>query len=73
MTLQSALCSRYLGGGGAAGSTQGSTQGAEVVAGQCLGLRPPVSLHICDVAGSALATAMLDNYLYASDVRTFII
>ncbi|KAL4715458.1 hypothetical protein ACJJTC_015361 [Scirpophaga incertulas] len=65
------LCVRYLGGiGGGAGAA--GTHGAEVMAGQCLGLRPPVPLQLCDVAGNALATRMLDNYLYASDVVLFV-
>jgi hypothetical protein len=38
------------------------------MAGQCLGLRPPVPVQLCDVAGNALNTSMLENYLYASDV-----
>lgn len=41
-----------------------------MAAGACLGLRPPVALQMCDVAGASRATAMLDNYLYASDVST---
>lgn len=48
--------------------TNSGTQGAEVMAGQCLGLRPPIPLQLCDVAGNALVTNMLANYLYASDV-----
>ncbi|XP_049873242.1 ras-related protein Rab-28-like [Pectinophora gossypiella] len=72
-TGKSSLCSRYLGGGGGgAGTGSGGTLGAEVVAGQCAGLRPPVPLQLCDVAGNALATAMLANYLYASDVVLFV-
>ncbi|KOB77081.1 Replication factor C subunit 3 [Operophtera brumata] len=63
-TGKSSLCSRYLGGSGVAA---GSTQGAEVMAGQCIGLRLPVPLQLCDVAGNALDTHMLGNYLYASD------
>ncbi|KAI5637241.1 ras family domain-containing protein [Phthorimaea operculella] len=67
-TGKTSLCTRYLG----ATSSARSTQGAEVMAGQCLGLRPPVPLQLCDVAGNALATAMLSNYLYASDVVVFV-
>jgi hypothetical protein len=64
--LQTSLCLRYL--GGSCSGTAGCTQGAEVMAGQCLGLRPPVPVQLCDVAGNALNTSMLENYLYASDV-----
>ncbi|CAB3220734.1 unnamed protein product [Arctia plantaginis] len=64
-TGKSSLCYRYLGGNVVAG---GGTQGAEVMAGQCLDLRPPVPLQLCDVAGNALATRMLSNYLFASDI-----
>ncbi|XP_063383894.1 ras-related protein Rab-28-like [Cydia fagiglandana] len=67
-TGKSSLCARYLGGTAAAGGTQG----AEVMAGQCLGLRPAVPLQLCDVAGNALATRMLENYLYAADVVLFV-
>ncbi|CAD0201286.1 unnamed protein product [Chrysodeixis includens] len=69
-TGKSCLCHRYLGGSGTA--ALGSTQGAEVMAGQCIGLRPPVPLQLCDVAGNALATHMLSNYLYASDIILFV-
>ncbi|KAM3965238.1 replication factor C subunit RfC3 [Aphomia sociella] len=69
-TGKTSLCSRYLGGNGAVSS--GNTHGAEVMAGQCLGLRPPVPVHLCDVAGNALATTMLGNYLYTSDVVLFV-
>ncbi|GBP60044.1 Ras-related protein Rab-28 [Eumeta japonica] len=68
-TGKSMLCARYL-GINAAGA--GSTPGAEVLSGQCLGLRPPVPLHICDVAGTALHNTMLDNYVYASDIIVFV-
>lgn len=64
--FQTSLCLRYL--GATYGAAAGGTQGAEVMAGQCLGLRPPVPLQFCDVSGNALATTMLANYLYASDV-----
>uniref|UniRef100_A0A2H1V515 Activator 1 subunit 5 n=2 Tax=Noctuidae TaxID=7100 RepID=A0A2H1V515_SPOFR len=50
----------------------GGTQGAEVMAGQCIGLRPPVPLQLCDVAGNALQTNMLANYLYDSDIILFV-
>ncbi|XP_026761800.1 ras-related protein Rab-28-like [Galleria mellonella] len=69
-TGKTSLCSRYLGGNGAVAS--GNTQGAEVMAGQCLGLRPPVPVHLCDVGGNALGTTMLRNYLYSSDVVLFV-
>ncbi|XP_059052009.1 ras-related protein Rab-28-like [Achroia grisella] len=69
-TGKTCLCTRYLGGNGIISS--GNTQGAEVMAGQCLGLRPPVTVHLCDVGGSALATTMLKNYLYCSDVVLFV-
>lgn len=68
-TGKSSLCRRYLDGSAVAG---GGTQGAEVMAGQCLGLRPPVPLQLCDVAGNALDTHMLDNYLYDSDIILFV-
>ncbi|XP_063825896.1 ras-related protein Rab-28-like [Ostrinia nubilalis] len=68
-TGKTSLCTRYLGG---AGAGAGGTQGAEVMAGQCLGLRPPVPLQLCDVAGNAITTCMLDNYLYSSDVVIFV-
>ncbi|XP_047504143.1 ras-related protein Rab-28-like [Pieris napi] len=67
-TGKTSLCNRYLGGTG----TTSSTHGAEVTAGQCLGLRPPIPLQLCDVAGNALNTPMLTNYLYASDIIIFV-
>ncbi|XP_050680070.1 ras-related protein Rab-28-like [Leptidea sinapis] len=67
-TGKTSLCNRYLGGSGASGSTHG----AEVTAGQCLGLRPPVQVQLCDVAGNTLSTTMLGNYLYASDIIIFV-
>ncbi|XP_072949334.1 ras-related protein Rab-28-like [Epargyreus clarus] len=69
-TGKSSLCHRYLGGGGGGGGA-GGTAGAEVLAGQCA-LRPPAPLQLCDVAGAALYTLMLDNYLYASDIVMFV-
>ncbi|XP_026327153.1 ras-related protein Rab-28-like [Hyposmocoma kahamanoa] len=69
-TGKTSLCLRYL--GGTYGAAPGGTQGAEVMAGQCLGLRPPVPLQFCDVSGNALGTNMLANYLYASDVVVFV-
>ncbi|XP_047029630.1 ras-related protein Rab-28-like [Helicoverpa zea] len=69
-TGKSCLCHRYLGGNSLAPS--GGTQGAEVMAGQCVGLRPAVPLQLCDVAGNALQTHMLANYLYASDIILFV-
>ncbi|CAH0398301.1 unnamed protein product [Chilo suppressalis] len=71
-TGKTSLCTRYLSGGGTTATAASGTQGAEVMAGQCLGLRPPVPLQLCDVAGNALSTRMLDNYLYASDVILFV-
>ncbi|XP_045497865.1 ras-related protein Rab-28-like [Colias croceus] len=68
-TGKTSLCNRYLGGSGTAPT---STHGAEVTAGQCLGLRPAVPLQLCDVAGNSLATSMLTNYLYASDIIIFV-
>lgn len=69
-TGKSCLCHRYLGGNSIA--PVGGTQGAEVMAGQCIGLRPPVPLQLCDVAGNALQTNMLANYLYDSDIILFV-
>ncbi|XP_013165236.1 PREDICTED: ras-related protein Rab-28-like [Papilio xuthus] len=69
-TGKSSLCQRYLSNSPRAPG--GTTHGAEVLAGQCLGLRPPVPLHLCDVAGNSLSTGMLRNYLYASDVVLFV-
>ncbi|XP_041979656.1 ras-related protein Rab-28-like isoform X2 [Aricia agestis] len=68
LTGKSTLCHYYLGGGG----VSGSTHGAEVMAGQCFELRPPVPLQLCDVAGNTLHTSMLENYLYGSDVILFV-
>ncbi|XP_028039442.1 ras-related protein Rab-28-like [Bombyx mandarina] len=68
-TGKTSLCTRYLGSNA---SYTGGTQGAEVMAGQCLGLRPPVPLQLCDVAGNAIHTKMLANYLYASDIILFV-
>ncbi|KPJ08515.1 Replication factor C subunit 5 [Papilio machaon] len=69
-TGKSSLCQRYLSNSPRAPG--GTTHGAEVLAGQCLGLRPPVPLQLCDVAGNSLSTGMLRNYLYASDVVLFV-
>ncbi|KAH9629489.1 hypothetical protein HF086_015819 [Spodoptera exigua] len=69
-TGKSCLCHRYLGGNSIA--PVGGTQGAEVMAGQCIGLRPPVPLQLCDVAGNALQTKMLANYLYDSNIILFV-
>ncbi|XP_038209758.1 ras-related protein Rab-28-like [Zerene cesonia] len=68
-TGKTCLCNRYLGG---SGTSPASTHGAEVTAGQCLGLRPAVPFQLCDVAGNSLATSMLTNYLYASDIVLFV-
>ncbi|XP_023938556.1 ras-related protein Rab-28 [Bicyclus anynana] len=68
-TGKSSICNRYLGG---CGASWGSTQGAEVSAAQWAGARPPTPLQICDVAGAALGSDMLPNYLYASDVVIFV-
>ncbi|XP_037970656.2 ras-related protein Rab-28 [Plutella xylostella] len=67
-TGKSTLCARYLG----AAAPGGGTAGAAVLAGQCLALRPPVPVQLCDVAGNSLGTGMLDNYLYASDIVLFV-
>lgn len=70
-TGKSSLCMRYLGidGGSVAVS---ETRGAEVRAGRAAGLRPPVPLHLCDVAGNALDTHMFGNYLYGSHIVLFV-
>ncbi|XP_030027240.1 ras-related protein Rab-28 [Manduca sexta] len=71
-TGKSSLCTRYLGASAGVVGGAGGTQGAEVLAGQCVGVRPAVPLQLCDVAGNALATNMLTNYLYASDIVLFV-
>ncbi|XP_068633020.1 ras-related protein Rab-28-like [Battus philenor] len=69
-TGKTSLCHKYFGTNGVVQG--GSTWGAEVMAGQCLGLRPPVTLYLCDVAGNSLSTCMLRNYLYTSDIVIFV-
>ncbi|XP_045773009.1 ras-related protein Rab-28-like [Maniola jurtina] len=69
LTGKSSICNRYVGGSGV---SWGGTQGAEVSAAQWAGATPPAALQLCDVAGAALATAMLPNYLYASDIVIFV-
>ncbi|XP_050351072.1 ras-related protein Rab-28-like [Nymphalis io] len=66
-TGKSCLCSRYRGDGGAAGGA-GGTPGAEVSAAQWGG----AALRLCDVAGAALRSDMLANYLYDSDIVIFV-
>ncbi|XP_060803553.1 ras-related protein Rab-28 isoform X2 [Amyelois transitella] len=68
-TGKSSLCSRYLGSPACGG---GGTSGADVLCGQSAGLRPPVPVQLCDVAGNAIHTAMLANYLYSSDIVIFV-
>ncbi|XP_047533678.1 ras-related protein Rab-28-like [Vanessa atalanta] len=66
---KSCLCSRYRGDGGVVGGAGAvGTQGAEVSAAQWGG----AALRLCDVAGAALHSDMLRNYLYDSDIVIFV-
>ncbi|XP_032517667.2 ras-related protein Rab-28-like [Danaus plexippus] len=66
-TGKTSICRRFV---GANVSVSGGTQGAEVTAAQLAGVTSP--LRLCDVAGAALNTEMLPNYLFDTDILIFV-